>query len=67
MKKKKKIRSLVDYFMGVSRVDNEANPDSALNRNKRKPKAPINWQARQKKQEIEKAYENTTVFGTPYK
>ncbi len=38
-------QSFIDYLMGINRVDNVANPDSALNRQKRLQKpAPVTKQ-----------------------
>jgi len=67
-----KLREFANKIAGVSVVDNEKNPNSALNRQKRAMKnsnAKPSWQARGVKQNLDKMYSNTKgkTFGVPGK
>lgn len=57
-------RSFIDRLMGVSKIDNAANPDSALNKNIRNSKpGPITKQSDQMRQHLEYVRRNSSNFG----
>ena len=62
----KKMKDLANKITGKSVVDNEANPNSALNKKKNSASKP-SWQARQYGIDMDKAQKNTKVYGTPLK
>lgn len=61
------VRKAVDFVTGTRRVDNEANPDSALNRNRRAAREPVNPRNARYEREMNRAFRNTTQFGKPKK
>ena len=67
-----KFQDFANKISGTSIVDNEKNPNSALNKQKQAVKnsnAKPSWQARGVKQNIDKMYSNTKgkTFGVPGK
>ena len=61
------VHKIIDYVRGITRVDNEANPESALNKKKKELNQPINWQKVEYKQKMDKAMKNTKVYGVGWK
>lgn len=56
-------QSFIDRLMGVSRVDNEADPLSALNRRKALGGSVVNKQADDMRQHLEFVSKNVKNFG----
>lgn len=66
----KKLKSFAQRIGGTTVVDNEADPNSALNKLKGQPtQAGLSWQARGVQQGLAKTYANTKgkTFGTNLK